>query len=170
MPTTIQNVRAIATPQKSYEWEVSVLGLSTGSPISGLTAYAKTVNIPSSSVDQVRIPFKSSNTYFAGRDSSPHTVSISFWDDEAGTIRNYFENWYNLLLHNSVTGGQSPHTLYVATLDIKLFDSTDTNITSEIQLTGAWPQSINDISLNYDASDPIDITVGFVYDVKQIIK
>lgn len=161
---TIQNVRAIQTPQKSYSWEVAIQGLSTGA-VSELTFYARTVNIPVSSVEQVIIPYKSSRVNFAGRDTSDHTVNITFWDDENQTVYQYFQDWINLI-RNPVTGGQTPKNIYTANCQLKLQDSTGNNTTALIDLTNAWPTEVGEVSLSYDSSEAVEISVTLSYDEK----
>jgi hypothetical protein len=165
---SITDLRAINTPQKSYQWEVAIQGLSTGS-LSALTVYAKSVAIPASSVDQVRIPFKASNVYYAGRDNAPHTVTIAFWDDENQTVRNYFQNWFDILMHNPITGGQAPKNLYTADITLTLMDSSGNNTTAKIKLSAAFPTDLQDINLSYDSSEPLELSVQFVYDTKTIV-
>lgn len=164
---TIENVRAIKTPQKSYQWEVEVQGLSTGG-LQDMKLYAKTVSIPQSAVEQTRIAHKSSNVYFAGRDSSSHTASITFWDDENQTVRNFFQNWMDLLIYNPATGGQAPKNLYAATLLIRLMDSTGEVTTARVRLENAFPTDIADVSLSYDSSEPVEINITMSFDTKII--
>lgn len=164
----IQDVRAVNTPQKSYMWEVSITGLSTGSN-SDLTFHAKTVAIPASQVDTSVINFKAGHVYHAGRDASGHNLSITFWDDESQTVRSFFQNWFDLLMFNPVTGSQAPKNLYTADVTIRLLDSTGAVSTAQILLSDAFPNDINDISLSYDSSEPVEVTVGFMYDIKTIV-
>lgn len=164
MPT-IQDVRKNTRPQKSYQWEVSILGPSTGS-LQPLTVHAKTVNIPASSVDEIQIQYKAGKVMYPGRDSSPHTINMSFWDDEAQTIRNYFNNWFDVLQFNPVTGGQAPKELCTSDILIKLMDSSGETSTAKIRLQNAFPTNMNDISLSYQSSEPVEVSVTFAFDVK----
>lgn len=161
----IQNVRAITTPQKSYQWEVSITGLSTGND-DDLIFHAKTVSIPASQVDQIAIHYKAAQTYYAGRDSSGHTVNITFWDDENQTVRAYFQNWFDNLMFNGVTGAQSPKNLYTANIIIRLMSTDGSTSTAQINLNSAFVTEIGDVSLTYDSSEPVEVNVTFVYDSK----
>lgn len=163
----ITNTRAINTPQRSYQWEVSINGLSTGSN-SDITLRAKTVSIPASQVDTVAIRFKAGQNFYGGRDASGHTVTITFWDDENQTVRSYFQNWFDLLMFNPVTGGQAPKNLYTAQVTLRLFDSTGNTSTAKIVLGNAFVSEIGDTSLTYDSSEPVEISVTLMFDTKVI--
>ena len=164
--STIQDVRAIHTPQRSYMWEVEVQGLSTGG-LAEMSFYAKTVSIPQSAVDQIIINHKGSKTHHGGRDAAGHTTTITFWDDEAQTIAKYFDSWFRLILDNSVGSGVS-RDLYAANLIIKLKNADDTEVTSTITLTNAFITDIAEVPLSYDTSEPVEHSVTFSYDEKII--
>ena len=161
----IQDVRAIHNPQKAYMWEVEIQGLSTGS-LNELSFYAKTVSIPQSAVEQMIINHKASRTHHAGRDASSHTVSITFWDDEARTIHNFFQEWMDNLIHNPILGGGVSRDLYAADLVIRLKDASDENATGTFRLARAFPIDIPDVPLSYDTSDVVEITVTLSFDEK----
>lgn len=166
---TIQNVRALSnTPQKSFMWEVSITGLSTGS-LSDLTVYARTVNIPVSSVEQVIIPFKSSRVQFAGRDMSDHTLQMTLWDSEAADVYGFFQEWMNLI-RNPVTGAQTPKNIYTADTRITLMDSSGNNPTFYVDLTNSFPTELGELSLSYDSSEAVEINVTMSYDEKLFTK
>ena len=162
----IQDVRSINNIQKSYMWEVEIRALSLGA-LPDLATYAKTVSIPQSAVEQIVINHKAGKVHHAGRDSAAHTMSITFWDDETGTIRKYMQNWMHLM-HNPVTASGSPRDVYSAALIIKLKDSTDTTTTGTITLGHTFPIDMSDISLSYDSSEPIEVSVIFSYDEKAV--
>jgi hypothetical protein len=162
----IQNVRAINTPQKSYMWEITITG-GVGAALPELAAYAKTVSIPQSAVEQIIINHKASKAHHAGRDASAHTLTLTFWDDEAQTIHKYFSDWLNTI-HNELTGGAVSKDVYSALVTIKLRDTADTADTSVIKLAGAFPMDLSDIALSYDTSEPVEISVTMSYDSKVV--
>jgi hypothetical protein len=162
----IQNVRAINTPQKSYMWEVEIKALSIGN-LPELTLYAKTVSIPASSVEQIVINHKAGKTHHSGRDASGHSVTLTLWDDEKQTIFKYMHNWM-ALMHNPITSAGTSRDIYAAKMVIKLKDSTDTAVTNTITLGHVFPTEISDVSLSYDSSEPVEISVTFSYDEKTI--
>jgi hypothetical protein len=164
--SNIQDIRAIHTPQRSYMWEVEVQGLSTGG-LPEMSFYAKTVSIPQNAAEQIIINHKASKTHHAGRDAAAHSVTVSFWDDEAQTIAKYFDDWFRLMLDNSVGAGVS-RDLYAATLIIKLKNADDTEVTSTITLTNVFITDIAEVALSFDTSEPVEHSITFSYDDKII--
>lgn len=163
----ITNVRTVATPQKAYMWEVQILGLAgaTGGVLQDLATYAKSVSIPQSAVETIVINHKATRTAHAGRDSAGHTVSLTFWDDEAGTIHKYLNGWMQWIM-NADDGTSVPRNLYSAQMKILLKDSKDSAVTQTITLSNIFPTEVGDISLNYDGSDAIEISATFNFDKK----
>lgn len=160
----IQDIRAINSPQFSYMFEVEVQGLSTGG-LQEFGFYAKTVSIPQSAVEQIIINHKAQKAHHAGRDAAGHTVTITFWDDEAQTIHKYMNDWMQLI-NNEQTGVGVTRDLYSADLVIKLKDKTDEVVTSTIRLTKAFPTDMAEVALSYDTSEPVEHSLTFSYDAK----
>jgi hypothetical protein len=162
---TIQDVRAIQNPQKSYMWEIDVQALSTGT-LDDLSFYAKTVSIPQSAVDQIIINHKAGKAHHSGRDASSHTVTLTFFDTESLPITKFFQDWHDVLLHNQINGGGTTRDLYGADLVIRLKDSTDEVVTGEFKLSRVFPIDISEIPLSYDGSEPIELSITLSYDKK----
>lgn len=158
---SIEDVRAINNPQKSYEWEVEILGPSTGGE-PGLTARAQTISIPETSVEVIEINHKSDKTTHAGKTSSPRTMTVNFFDDEALTVFRFFKNWMQLI-HNENTGGGANRTAYVATILIKQLHTDSETLSATHTVRGAFPTTIGEVSLSYDTSEhmTVDITFSF---------
>ncbi len=166
MAKSIQDVRSItAPPQRAFEWEVEVVGLSTGSE-EGLTARAQSASIPETSVESFQINHKGRQTYFSGRDASDNTVTISFFDDEAFTAYNYFQQWADNLLSNPVTGGGSPRELSTAEVLVKTLGTDSETVTSVTRLKNAFPTSVGEISLDYETNEAVTFEVTIQFDQK----
>lgn len=163
---TIQNIRAQNDPQKAYMWEVQVQGGNIPS-LSDLDAYAKTVSIPQTAVEQFAINHKASKSHYAGRDASGHTVQITFWDDQALTIYKYFQDWLNII-HDQETGSGASRDLYAANLVVKLKNDADDAVTGEVVLTKAFPTDLADLQLSYETSDAVEVSVTLSFDAKNV--
>lgn len=157
---TIEQVRGI-TPQMSYEWEVDILGPSTGGE-SALTAHAQTISIPETSVDVIEINFKSEKTSHAGRTASPRTMTISFIEDQDLTVYRFFKGWLNLI-HNEFDGGGVNRAAYIANIVIKQFQKDSETTTGTHSIIGAYPTTLGDVSLNYDSSEVMTVEVTFSF-------
>ena len=163
----IQDIRAVTAPQMSYLWEIEVQGLSTGG-LSTFSFFAKTVSIPQRAVEQIIINHKAAKTHHAGRDASSHTVTVTFWDDEAQSIHKYMNDWMDLI-YSEETGSGVTRDKYSADLVIRLKDKADENVTSTIKLEKVFPTDMAEVSLSYDSSEPVEHSVTFSYDVKKLV-
>lgn len=159
---SIEKTRAIDTPQKSYEWEIEIVGPSIGG-LEGLSAYAQTASIPEESIEEIVINHKSERTVHAGRVASARTTTINFMDDESLTVFRYIRQWQEII-KNSVSGGGVPRSLYVADIIVRQFNTDSQTVTAEHRLRGAFPTSRGEISLSYDASEVMNFDVTFSYE------
>lgn len=161
---SINDVRSVNNPQRNYEWEVEVLGSSVAGTLPLLTLRAETVTIPQTSVETIEINYKGQKTFHSGRDASSHTISCTFWDSEANDVYNYFKNWMENGLSNSVSGGGTTRDQYAAELLIKLMAADSESITQTNRLTNVFPTEIGDVSLDYSGSEHKKVEVTFSYD------
>lgn len=158
---SIERTRAIHNPQKSYEWEVEIIGPSTGG-LNSLTAYAQTVSLPEESVEEIIINHKSERTTHAGRVASARTVTLGFFDDEGLTVYRYITNWLEII-KNSVTGGGVDRSLYGAEIVIRQLKSDSKTVSAKHTLKLAFPTSRGEVSLNYDSSEAMTFDVTFSF-------
>lgn len=162
----IQDIRkTIHSPQKAYMWEVEIQGSAAGA-LQDLTLYAKSISIPQSAVEQLTINHKGGKSHYAGKDSSAHTVTATFFDDENQTVSKYFNDWFNTYVSDPSTANGSSKSEYAADIVIKMKDSTDENVTAQWKLSKSFPIDIGEVSLSYDSSDAIELSVTFSYDEK----
>lgn len=160
----IQDVRSVGNPQRSFEYEVSILANTVAGSLPILTERVETVNLPEKSVETIEINYKSRKTFHAGRDASGHTVTITFWETEDREIYKFFSNWMEIGISNSVVGGGTTRDLYSTQMLIKTFAADSNTVTGTHRLTNVFPTSIGDVSLSYDSSDHLKVEVTFSYD------
>ena len=163
----IQNIRGMDNPSRAYEWEVSIEAPSAVGNLEVLVERAQNVSVPETSIETIEIPYKSRTSYFAGRDSSGHTVDIEFFDDESHQVYRYFKNWIESI-SSSREGGGVTRDEYGAKMIIKQLshNSTDTTITHE--LTKVFPTSVGEISLDYSASEHTTFTVTMSFEANLV--
>lgn len=162
--SSIQNVRAVGNPQRAYEWEFQILGSSISGSLPILMERVQTVNIPEKSNETITINYKSQPARYAGRDSSPGTFTVTFWDTEEHEVYSMFNDWHENGITNSVVGGGVTKDLYAvdAIVEYKAHDSQAT--TGTHRFNSVFVQSIGDISLDYSSSEHKTFTVTFSYD------
>lgn len=163
--SSIQEVRGVNTPQMSYEWEVEILGSPASGNLPILKERAQSAQIPEKSVEEIIINYKANQTRHAGRDSSPHTQTTVFWDDENNSVREFFDNWFENGILNTDAGGGLSRDLYAAQMIIRRLAKDSSTVTEEWMLTNVWPQTVGQGDLSYEGSETATVEVTFSYDV-----
>ena len=161
----IQDLRAKHNPQFSYMFEVDVTGNNFSN--NDITAMAKTVTIPQSSVEQMVINHKSGKTHYASRDAAAHTVSLTFWDDEDGTVHKFFNDWLETI-QNPETMAGTTRDKYIADVNIRLKNGEDNATTAKISLSGCWVMEVSDITLSYDNNEAMEVSVTMSFETKSV--
>lgn len=157
----IKDIRdTVNAPQRAYEFEVAILG-NGALPI--LTNRVQNVSIPETSVETIEINFKSSKTIYAGRDASPHTVTVTFFDDETRATYTFFKNWMNQI-RNPVDGSGEDRGSYAASMVITTFKHDESTITGVDTMTKVFPTTVGEVTLSYDTSDHFTFDVTFSFD------
>jgi hypothetical protein len=160
---TINDIRGMDNPQRAFEYEVELLGSTVSGTKPILTQRVETVSIPEKSIETIEVNFKGRKTIYPGRDASPHTVTVNFYDDEDRNVYSFFNNWINGALDETLGGG-AYRSLLAAELRIKMFKADSATLSGTHRLTKVYPTSIGEISLDYSASDHAKIAVTFSYD------
>lgn len=168
MATSIQDVRGSKNaPQRAFEWEVSINGSNAIGQLELLTARAENIQLPEKAVETIIINHKSRMSRYSGRDASPGTFTVTFWDDESHAVYNFFNDWMEKGLSNSETGGGLTRSDYAAELVAKLLAHDSKSVTGTHTFKHVWPSSVGDISLDYSASEHVTFTVTFTYDIHE---
>jgi len=160
---SIQDIRSVETPQRAYEWEVELNGGSTSGNLPILTQRAQNVSIPEISVETIEINYKSRKSLYAGRDASPHTVTVTFWDSESHDVYNFFRDWI-AGISDPFQGGGDDRGSYAAEMIIRKFAHDSTTETGKNVFTKVFPTSLGEVSLNYEGSEHMTFDVTFSYD------
>lgn len=161
------NLSPVKEPQRVYQWEATIRGGQQFSFLSDIKFFMKSVNIPAIAKENMIIDYMDKKLLFAGKDASPHIVTMTFFDDESLTVLRYFNAWMRTM-GDIGTGMSVDKDQYARELLIRLKDTTDLIITGEIKLSNAYPVEIGEISLNYETSDIIEIPVTLSYDEQSI--
>lgn len=171
MATSIQDVRSSErAPQRAYEWEVKINASNNVGQLELLTARAQNIQIPEKSVETIEINYKSRKARYAGRDASPGTFTVQFWDDESNAVYNYFNQWLEESISNSESGGGKTRKDYAVELVAELLAHDGASVTGTHTFKDVWVQSLGDITLDYSASEHVSFSVTFTYDTHKYSK
>lgn len=160
---SIADIRSTNDPQRAYEFEVTLTGGSTSGNLPIMTQRVMNVNIPETSLEQIEINYKSRKTMYAGRDASPHTMSITFWDTEGSLTYNYFRDWI-AGISSFTDGSGSTRDAYAAELIVTRLAADSSTPTGINRLTKVWPTTVGELALSYESSEHMTFDVTFSYD------
>lgn len=166
MPKKITGIRSLnVDPQRQSQWEVEIVGLSTGSS-ERLTFQAQSTAIPESSSDTFEINFKKKRSWYSGRESADNTATITFFDTEDLFAYNFFMDWYQNLVSSPATGSGVSKPEMVADVVIRTTDFADENYTSTTTLKGAQLTTVGEMSLDYSEGSQTTFDVTFQFEEK----
>lgn len=167
MATTINDVRATNNPQRAYEYEVDLLGSTASGSLTVFTQRVESVAIPESSLETIEINFKGRKTMFPGRDSSPHTFTVNFYDSENREVYTFFKKWMDKA-NNEILGGGVTRDLLASDMLIKTFAADSQTVTGTNRLTKVFPTNVGEVSLDYASSEHMKVAITFSYDTNTI--
>ena len=158
---TIQNVRAATEPQRMYEFEVEIQGLSTGVD-ENLVFYAQSVNLPEKSVESLELPYKSERDFYPGKSTEARTATITFWDDQNHTAYDFFESWYDNLIATPI-GGAAPRTENAADIVVRTLHVDEETVSRQWRYSIAFPTTLGEVSLDYNTNEIFTFDVTFQF-------
>lgn len=168
MARSIQDVREDIEPQRAYEFEFELLGSTASGNEPLLVQRVNSLTIPSVENETIEINFKSGKTFHIGRDSSPHTFTVSFRDGIDGAVYKFFKNWKENGINSMETGIGASRDVYSAEANIRLFENDSDTVTITHNFTKVFPTSIGDVSLDYSSSEVTTFDITFSYDVHSV--
>ena len=129
---------------------------------------AKASSLPQSTINEVEVGYFGRKIKLAG-DRSYANWAVTIYNDEDFSIRNGMMNWHqqiNSTVPNLMTAGAKPE-LYKKAITIRQFSKMG-SIIYECQLVGAFPVVVGPITLDWDATNQIEMfDVEFAYDYWQ---
>jgi len=124
----------------------------------------RSASIPASTMSEVTVPYFGRTLYYQGnREYDPWSVTIV--NDEDFLVRNALEEWHaaiNLPGQNITTVGANASN-YKSQAEVIQY-SKDGSILRKYKFNGMWPQSIDEITLDWDTNDIQEFGVTFRYD------
>ena len=125
------------------------------SPDMELTSFlCKGVQIPSSTIDPIAIPFRGRQLQMAG-DRTFEPLSLTIINDANFTVRNTFEQWANGINNFATNTGLANMNDYIADVVVEQLNKAG-EVPKKYDFRGCWPSSISTIDLNYDSENTIE--------------
>ncbi len=134
-----------------------------------LNYYAKSLSIPETAVEVIEDNYMGDKYMFPGKVNSAKSANITFWDDQHFTVFGYMQTWINELKSaNSFMGRQMPKPQCVRDIMIDLKDTSNLFTILRITLKNCLISTLNDVTLDYDTTEPLTVTANFVFDDKVV--
>lgn len=119
-----------------------------------LTSFmCREAKFPASTTQAVEVGFRGRMLPLEG-DRTYEAVTLTIYNDVNHPIRESFIRWKNEMSQHSGNKGLSDPADYMTDVLIEQLDKQG-NVTVTNQLVGAWPLSVGDIALNWDAANNI---------------
>jgi len=163
----VEQLRGVGEPARQYLWEVMLNGTLPGSTTGGgndgptLTYRAMSTTIPDTIVEPYEHQYKSTKVRYAGKDASAKSFDITFFDATDLLVFKNMTTWAEFCInHNKVD--------YAINMSMVMLGRTDDNDElMTVTLIDAWPEAVQQVTLDYASNDALNVAVTFSYDDKE---
>ena len=125
-----------------------------------LTSFlCKGVQIPSSVIAPITIPFRGRQLQMAG-DRTFEPLSLTIINDVDFVVRDAFESWANGINNFNSNTGLSNMNDYICDVVVEQLNKAG-EVTKKYDFRGCWPSNISTIDLNYDSENTIELQVQY---------
>ena len=120
-----------------------------------LTSFlCKGVQIPSSVIAPITIPFRGRQLQMAG-DRTFEPLTLTIINDASFVVRNAFESWANGINNFAENTGLSDMNDYICDVVVEQLNKAG-ETTKKYDFRGCWPSNVSTIDLNYDTENTIE--------------
>lgn len=163
--SSLQDIRALPDPLLSYNWDLFIPVVPSGSDFRSLTIKCQNVSLPGVQVEDVPITLHGVTVKYAGREMFTNQFTATFIETRDMTTRDVIRGWIEFQRNVAANTGQYKVN-YESTAVLALYDDKG-NAVRNINIYGVFPQSLDDPSLDGSGSNPVTYTVTFNYDFHQ---
>lgn len=146
---------------RTTKYEIQIVNGAAGA-IDGATLMAKATSFPAKSIGQVEVYSQGRKVMLQGDTEFEHTWDITFYEDEAHTLRSGFLAWQKAIdnadenTHENFTDGGA-HVLQLS--------SNNNKSTKAYSFVNIWPQSVSSIEMSDESVNTVgEFTVTFSFD------
>lgn len=125
--------------------------------------YIEKVNIGWAKFENIPIYMSGSNNYYSSVcDHDP--ITVTFYEDHRLTSVKYLFAWSELIFKDGYYGLPGGDNGYKKDIEFGILSLDSDSIVARFKAIGAWPSSIDDLDLNYQASERVTINATFTVD------
>ena len=168
---------AVGDVLRSYAWEVDIPKLdqvTSSLDSEGFKIRARSASIPGRSIQPIESNYRGMKQMFAGRVTFNHTWPVTLEEFQDQKVQMAMYEWNQLIFDvdpNKDTGGGSQGITdkrgdkgYAVNIILTQLKYDNSPLAKRIELVNAWPQSVDDVGLDYGGNDSVKLNVTFAYD------
>ena len=159
-----------------FKWEIDIFNNDTKNQVddsdsndkgypkeNALSFYARSVNFAEHSYERVTIPYMNTSHFVPGRETSPRTMTINFFDNHALMVHRYFKSLADK--STNLETGHSDFNRNQRTIDVRIVMVTKGN-QPRMSITARRCDivSVGSVNLDYASSEVINFPVQLSYD------
>lgn len=161
--TSLSDVRSLPDPLMSYNWDLFVPVVPSGSDFRSLTIKCQSVNIPGVQTEDVPVTLHGATVKYAGREIfGSNQFTATFLETRDMTTRDVIRQWIEYQRNSANNSGEYKIN-YEATGLLALYDDKG-NAIRTINIYGMFPQNLDEPTLDGSQSAPVLYTVTFNFD------
>lgn len=160
--THLQEVQALVDPLQQYNWDIFIPNMPGTADSRTFTYKAQTTSIPGSMLESVPVNLHGVELRFAGRRNYSHSLNVTLIETRDVGTRESLMTWQNMA-RDWINNSGNYKSVYGTTIEMVLYDDIPQEIRT-IRLIGAWPETVDDTSLDNSQSGVVTTSVTFSYD------
>jgi hypothetical protein len=164
MTMSLDNLRTVLNPARTYLWNVKFVNPLGGGNTSVLEARCQSTSIPGRGVGEIVVPYKATaGVVFPGKATVDRNWTCTFIEGMNKEIWTIVNKWQNAI-NNPATGlGQPDLTVKRTVIYLSLQDQNDTEFL-KIKLVGAFPKDRPSVPLSYEDDTAVHYSITFTFD------
>lgn len=166
--SSLQDIRSLPDPLLSYNWDLFIPVVPSGSDFRSLTIKCQNVTLPGVSVEDVPVTLHGVTVKYAGREMYTNQFTASFLETRDMSTRDVFRGWIEYCRNSAANTGQYKIN-YETTAILALYDDKGNTVRS-INIYGCFPQAMDEPSLDGSGSNPVLYSVTFNYDFHKDVR
>jgi hypothetical protein len=160
--TSLQDVRSLPDALQQWNWDLIIPAMPGTANSRAFTIKAMTTSIPGAQLEPTTIDLHGVTIKQAGRVKYTNTLPVTLLETRDMSTRLMIRNWQKMA-RDLATNSGSYKSVYATTIEMVLYDDVP-QVVQRLRLVGAWPESLDDTSVDSGQAGAVQFNVTFSYD------
>lgn len=160
--TSLQDVRGLADPLLSYNFDLFFPRMPGGGDGRAMTIKCMTTALPGMEIEQETASLHGIEVSYGGRQIWTKSFTATFIETRDSRTRTDIRNWIEYARNNSQNSGHYKND-YAVDAVIFLYDDIP-NIINEVKVVGCWPKNLAEYSFDGAAGTIMQCSVEWSFD------